>query len=158
MHFPWKARGPATFGLDSWRLSVSNELVHDCEYEACNLPWSSSTLARNANQLRRTVHQAGAAWAHRRLFPTQATVIKHAKVKHAGKPDGCKSQENKVKKCKILQHKKPTKTKTRHKSTMHEFQLKRPTESGTLGRKLLRRITKLKFVNSTFGSGKQALS
>ena len=28
MQFPWKARSPATFGLDYWRLSVSSELVH----------------------------------------------------------------------------------------------------------------------------------
>ena len=28
MHFPWKARSPAIFGLDSWRLSISHELMH----------------------------------------------------------------------------------------------------------------------------------
>ena len=129
MHFPWKARGPATFGLDSWRLSVSNELVHNCTWSL--KPWSCSLHSTHDT----SVYQAEAA-EHTRSVSNKATVSKHAKADMPGSLMDAHAKKNKVKKCKILQHVTVIMAAHHHAWISN----KRPTESGTLGRRYLNEL------------------
>ena len=138
--FPWKAQGPTTFGSDYWRLPVSNELVHICTWSL--KPWSCSLHSTHDT----SVYQAETA-EHTRNVSNKATVSKHAKADMPGSLMDAHAKKNKVKKCKILQHVTVIMAAHHHAWISN----KRPTESGTLGRRYLNELP-IKVCNSTFGS------
>ena len=84
MQFPLKAKGPSTFDLDYWRLSISDELVHDCENDL-EFTFFLQSLLKNADQLTWMHNSSGRA--QKECFNTTIDVA-NVKVKETMNPAG----------------------------------------------------------------------